>query len=350
VTSVPTFLVAAGLPAHLLAGVNYSTNSTLAAGFPNEWELLGRWTPIAEDYGAPLDLGAQIDYNNAARGMDAELSAARRAGPVRLLAAGRALANPEKRGNARYAVAGGAVVRVGTYVALTGDVATLTNRTPDERVAWSAGLHLALPLTPHTLSLQATNTLVTTLQGASRGTRDVRYGFEFTIPLTLRRYFGRRAKQPPPTVTTVPAAPDSARVPPPSAPKVDTIIVADTAAPSDSARAATPSSPAAAPVTKPAAPRAAAAARPAPAARTIRTRIKNVAYLQTRLEITAGTTVEWTNADPLAHSVTAVDRSFDSGLIQPGRSFRHTFTKPGSYAFFCMPHPFMQGVVVVRAP
>src|SRR5439155_17942958 len=48
--------------------------------------------------------------------------------------------------------------------------------------------------TPHTLSLQATNTLVNTLQGASRGTKDVRYGFEFTVPLTLRRYFGKRAE------------------------------------------------------------------------------------------------------------------------------------------------------------
>jgi plastocyanin len=76
--------------------------------------------------------------------------------------------------------------------------------------------------------------------------------------------------------------------------------------------------------------------------------MRNVNYMQTRMEITAGTTIEWTNRDPLAHTVTAVDRSFNSGLIQPGKTFRHTFTKPGTYAFFCMPHPFMKGTIVVK--
>src|SRR4026209_1297821 len=38
VSNVPTFLLAAGLPMHFLAGLSYSTNSTLAPRFPNEWE------------------------------------------------------------------------------------------------------------------------------------------------------------------------------------------------------------------------------------------------------------------------------------------------------------------------
>src|SRR5687768_14220774 len=42
VSSVPTFLLAAGLPKRLLAGLSYSTNSTLAPNFPNEWELFAR--------------------------------------------------------------------------------------------------------------------------------------------------------------------------------------------------------------------------------------------------------------------------------------------------------------------
>src|SRR5215203_279272 len=68
VSNVPTFLVAAGLPARLLAGFNYSTNSTLAPGFPNEWELFGRWAPLSQDAGNSLDAGAQAGYNNAAEG------------------------------------------------------------------------------------------------------------------------------------------------------------------------------------------------------------------------------------------------------------------------------------------
>jgi plastocyanin len=58
--------------------------------------------------------------------------------------------------------------------------------------------------------------------------------------------------------------------------------------------------------------------------------------------------VEWKNDDPLAHTVTADDGSWDSGLIQPGATWRRTFDRPGTYPFHCTPHPFMKGVVVVR--
>jgi amicyanin len=83
------------------------------------------------------------------------------------------------------------------------------------------------------------------------------------------------------------------------------------------------------------------------AARVRRTTIKNISYLQPKISIAVGTTIEWTNNDPLPHSVTAVNKSFNSGLIQPGKSYRHTFTKAGRYDFFCMPHPFMKGTIVV---
>ncbi len=299
VTSVPTFLLGAGLPHQLFAGLNYSTNSALTPRFPNEWEAFARWAPISQDRGAALDVGGQVGYNNAANGVDGELSVSRWFGRARLLAAGRALSDPLERNHVRAAIAGGAVLRLGTYVSLAGDVATLTSRDSTERVAWSAGLHLAIPYSPHTLSLQATNTRVTTLQGASRGTGEVRYGFEFTVPLTLARYFGGDRPAPAP-----PAAAARAR---------DTV------------------------------------ARPV-AGPVIRTEIKNISYLQPQLEIAAGTTVEWTNRDPLPHSVTAVDRSFDSGLIQPGQTFRHTFNDAGTFNFYCVPHPFMKGTVVVKAP
>jgi plastocyanin len=317
VSNVPTFLLGAGLPQHLFTGLNYSTNSTLAPRFPNEWELFARWAPISADLGAPLDLGGQIGYNNAANGVDGELSAARWVGRARLLVAARALSDPLQRNHYRTAIAGGIVLRLGTYVSLAGDVAARTSRDSAERVAWSAGLHVAIPFTPHTLSLQATNTLVSTLQGVSRGTSDVRYGFEFTVPLTLARYFGGDK---PPTIAAA-RAPDttSLRMPAPTA------------------RAVTPTAPAP----------AAAAPPPSPVART---GIRNVSYLQPRLEVTVGTTIEWTNHDPLPHTVTAVERSFDSGPIQPGEVFRHTFTAAGSFDFYCIPHPFMKGVVVVRAP
>ena len=355
VSNVPTFLLGAGFPKRFFAGFNYSTNSTLAPNFPNEWELFARWSPLAEDLGRPFDLGAQVGYNNAADGVDGEVSLAKRLGIARIIVAGRALSDPFEKGNVRVAMAGGATVRLGRYVALAGDIASLADRDSTERVAWSAGVHIAIPLTPHTLSLHATNAPVGTLQGQSRGTSSVKYGFEFTIPLTLRRYFGRRAEAPAPDTvvsaaaalvdtaveqqvvqTTVPAPP---LVMPPAGPPPQPVV---TASPADSVRS---------PITK-AAESKPATTKPAPARQAPRVRkttIKNISYMQPKITVAVGTTVEWTNADPLPHTVTAVDKSFNSGLIQPGKTYRHTFTKAGTFNFHCTPHPFMKGVVVVTA-
>jgi plastocyanin len=290
VTNVPTFLVAAGLPWHTLVGANYATNSALVTRYPNEHEYLFRVAPLGQRDGAPLDVGVQVDYNDAARGADGEVSAARTIGPLRLIGAGRMLTDPTRTGHAQTAIAGGAVVHLGSYLAISGDAGSVMNRAPAERVAWSAGLQLQLPLTPHTLSLQATNVNAATLQGSSRGTTQTRYGFEFTIPLTLRRYIGRRAS--PSDAVSATSAPTSA----PGA------IV----------------------------------------------RIQGLAFHDGHLEVAAGTTVEWRNDDPLAHTVTFRDGSVSSPLIEPGHTWRHTFEKPGTYAFYCTPHPFMQGTVVVR--
>src|SRR6185436_6019550 len=67
---------------------------------------------------------------------------------------------------------------------------TLLDRSATEKVAWSAGLQIRIPTTPHSLSLHVTNTNTATLEGSSRGGDKVRGGFEFTIPLTLSRWFG----------------------------------------------------------------------------------------------------------------------------------------------------------------
>ena len=361
VSNVPTFLVGSGLPKRLFAGFNYSTNSTLAPNFPNEWEVFGRWAPLSEDFGAPLDLAGQVGYNNAADGVDGELSVAKRLGIARLLVAGRALSDPLEDGNVRFAVAGGATLRLNQYIALAGDIASLTDRDSVEKVSWSAGLHVAIPLTPHTFSIHASNAPISTLQGASRGTDDIRYGFEFTIPLTLRRYFGKRAESPADSAVSAAPAPvdtaveskpvETAVAPPPVSPQPQPVPVDTTrAAPVVPPPAPTPAAPAPSRTTTTAEKPKPAPAKPAPARRPAsvrRTTIKNISYLQPRITVSVGTTVEWTNSDPLPHTVTANDNSFNSGLIQPGKTYRHTFTKAGTFNYYCVPHPFMKGVIVV---
>jgi len=72
-----------------------------------------------------------------------------------------------------------------------------------------------------------------------------------------------------------------------------------------------------------------------------------------RVEITSGQTVLWRNAGFDIHTVTAdpekaiSDRhvllppgaeTFDSGRFSPGETYSRTFTVPGLYRYFCIPH------------
>src|SRR5688572_29093118 len=169
VSNVPTFTVAAGLPMRLLLGFHYATNSALAPGYPNEWEFFARHLLLGQDRGDPVDLAGQVGYNLAAEGVDGEVSLARRMGPLRLIGVARVLSDAQVAGETRFALGGGGTLRLTRYIALAADVTTLTEREDNEEVAWSAGLHLALPHTPHTFSIQAANTNAYTLQGVSRG-------------------------------------------------------------------------------------------------------------------------------------------------------------------------------------
>jgi plastocyanin len=45
--------------------------------------------------------------------------------------------------------------------------------------------------------------------------------------------------------------------------------------------------------------------------------------------------------------VTAVDGSFNSGVLTVGNEFTETFETPGSFDYFCAIHPEMRGTVTV---
>jgi plastocyanin len=75
--------------------------------------------------------------------------------------------------------------------------------------------------------------------------------------------------------------------------------------------------------------------------------ITNFAFSPASLTVPAGTTVVWTNQDTVTHTVTAADKSFDSGNLLPGRTYSRTFTTPGTYPYICQIHSFMTGTVTV---
>ncbi|HYH50999.1 MAG TPA: plastocyanin/azurin family copper-binding protein [Acidimicrobiia bacterium] len=67
------------------------------------------------------------------------------------------------------------------------------------------------------------------------------------------------------------------------------------------------------------------------------------------ITVPAGTTVVWFNRGNEDHTVTADDKSFDSGLKKTGATFSRVFSQPGKYSYYCQPHPWMKGTVQVVA-
>ena len=80
------------------------------------------------------------------------------------------------------------------------------------------------------------------------------------------------------------------------------------------------------------------------AGQTVQVDLKNFAFSPKTLTVAPGTTVVWTNSDSAAHTVTADDGSFDSGNLNQGATFKFTFSKAGTFAYFCMYHGGKGGV------
>jgi plastocyanin len=64
--------------------------------------------------------------------------------------------------------------------------------------------------------------------------------------------------------------------------------------------------------------------------------------------IAPGTWVTWSNNGKDAHTVTAVDGSFDSGDLDPSEGFSLYFDQPGTFQYVCTLHPWMTGNIVVN--
>jgi plastocyanin len=283
VSNFPTFLMGYTATRNLLFAANYATNSDLVPGYPNEWEFMGR---VAAPLG-PARVALTAGYNLAAESVDGEALA--RVGNDRVGVMGVVRAFSQGFGeDERFALGGGATLALHPNVVLAGDAVTLLERdsAAEEDVAWSAGLQLRIPSTPHSLSLHASNTNTATLQGSSRGSDEVRWGFEFTVPLTLRRWFGSGGGG-----AAGPATDMTAQ---------DTVVVT----------------------------------------------IRDFEFSPANVTIRAGATVVWVNEGQVGHTATAAG-AFDTGMIQPRGRASYTFAQAGEHSYLCTPHPFMTGRITV---
>jgi len=81
----------------------------------------------------------------------------------------------------------------------------------------------------------------------------------------------------------------------------------------------------------------------------IEVKIDNFSFGAMTLKVAPGTTVTWTNNDDVPHTVVSEDKTtFRSKALDTGEKFSYTFTKPGTYPYFCSVHPKMTAEVVVQ--
>ncbi len=294
----PTFTLAAGFGRGIAFGARFATKSIVGTGAgaqsSNETEVFARWRFFGAEGREGFTVAFAPAYNLLAKSVDGEASVDWTRGPVTLQAAvrgvNRELGTP---GEHQVALAGGFVARLTRYIAVSGDVGSFMAPV-NGRSAWSVALNFLIPGSPHTFSLQASNATSATIQGASigyapTGSTLTLYGFEFTIPLHLKRFSPWFHK---------PAA-----------------VVLGTAAGATVAADV---------------------------------RMDAFQFRGDTIRIATGQAVRWTNADPIEHTVTFDGTEPGSPPIPHDGSYVHRFDRPGTFTYHCTPHPFMKGVVIVR--
>jgi plastocyanin len=77
-------------------------------------------------------------------------------------------------------------------------------------------------------------------------------------------------------------------------------------------------------------------------------KIDNFSFGPQTLAVPVGTTVTWTNSDDIPHTSVSTEGVFKSKVLDTDEKFSYTFTKAGTYPYYCTIHPKMTGTVVVQ--
>ena len=76
--------------------------------------------------------------------------------------------------------------------------------------------------------------------------------------------------------------------------------------------------------------------------------IDNFVFGPQTVTVPVGATVTWINRDDIPHTVVSTEGVFKSKVRDTDETFSYTFTKAGTYPYFCSVHPKMTGKVVVQ--
>lgn len=81
----------------------------------------------------------------------------------------------------------------------------------------------------------------------------------------------------------------------------------------------------------------------------VKINIESLKYSSGTIQIATGQTVEWVNSDLTPHTVTSNSGGeLNSGAIEVGATWSHTFNHPGTFRYYCTFHRDMKGSIIVK--
>lgn len=89
---------------------------------------------------------------------------------------------------------------------------------------------------------------------------------------------------------------------------------------------------------------------PAQDAQEVKVSIDNFAFRPKEVLVPVGGKVTWVNRDDVPHTATSAGERtvFDSRALDTDDKFSFTFTRPGTYKYYCKVHTHMTGTVIVK--
>ena len=84
------------------------------------------------------------------------------------------------------------------------------------------------------------------------------------------------------------------------------------------------------------------------AASPLEVRVDNFTFGPDTLTVPVNSTVTWVNKDDLPHVIASTDGVFKSKALDTDDKYSYTFTKAGTYAYYCSIHPKMVGKIIVQ--
>ena len=76
--------------------------------------------------------------------------------------------------------------------------------------------------------------------------------------------------------------------------------------------------------------------------------LENMQINPPQLTVHRGDRIVWVNKDLFPHTVTATNKTFDSGSIEAGSSWSWVAASSGEFPYGCTFHPTMKGTVKVQ--